>query len=228
MEFSVQLVIMFICGVIASLIAHTKGRSEIGWFFGGFFLGLIGVIIIAVLPNLKDQKAKEVRIELENRRLREQLNQERLKIEAFRRHTTARLDLHDESLGIDTRHQLPDGGVHPGHLLESMGQASLTGGLDDEPIPLGEEDELTPLAPRMRLPVAPASQVLDGSGTGVRPSRLWHYELGGAVVGPVDERRLLELFNRKELHGGTLVWTEGLGEWTPAERIRGLRAHVKP
>ncbi|MCI6215621.1 MAG: hypothetical protein MR659_00825 [Mollicutes bacterium] len=38
---------MIACPIIA---AH-KNRSVSGWIFGGFLLGLIGLIIIACLPN---------------------------------------------------------------------------------------------------------------------------------------------------------------------------------
>lgn len=38
---------MIVCPIIA---AH-KNRSVPGWIFGGFLLGLIGLIIIVCLPN---------------------------------------------------------------------------------------------------------------------------------------------------------------------------------
>jgi uncharacterized membrane protein YeaQ/YmgE (transglycosylase-associated protein family) len=36
-------------GIICSTIARKKNRSESGWFTAGFFLGPIGLIIIALL-----------------------------------------------------------------------------------------------------------------------------------------------------------------------------------
>ena len=39
-----------VMGIICTVIAKKKGRSG-AWFFGGFFLGLIGLIIILCLPN---------------------------------------------------------------------------------------------------------------------------------------------------------------------------------
>ena len=39
-----------IMGIICTVIAKKKGRSG-AWFFGGFFLGLIGLIIILCLPD---------------------------------------------------------------------------------------------------------------------------------------------------------------------------------
>lgn len=97
------ILIRVVAGIASAAIASHKGRSAVGWFFGGFFLEIIGVIIIAVLPNLKEQRANKRRQEREQRRLREQLRQERLKNEAYRQYSAARLDVHDDSLGIDTR-----------------------------------------------------------------------------------------------------------------------------
>jgi hypothetical protein len=92
-----------IFGAICAAIASSKGRTPVGWFFVGFLLGLIGLIIVLVVPNLHEQQARDARIEHENRRLREQLMQERMKSEVFRQHTAARLDAHDKHLGLDTR-----------------------------------------------------------------------------------------------------------------------------
>jgi len=106
MDGAAFLIINGITGAIASAIAASKGRSAIGWFFGGFFLGLIGIIIVAVLPNLKEQERLRAHAASERRRLREQLKQEKMKTEAFRRHATGRLDTHDSALGLDTRQQV--------------------------------------------------------------------------------------------------------------------------
>lgn len=37
--------------IVCPIIAANKNRSVPGWIFGGFLLGLIGLIIIACLPN---------------------------------------------------------------------------------------------------------------------------------------------------------------------------------
>lgn len=42
--------------IICPIIAHSKGRSAFGWFFGGFLLGGIGIIIVACLSD-KNEKA---------------------------------------------------------------------------------------------------------------------------------------------------------------------------
>lgn len=52
MEITVGIVIIWlICGIISAFIASMKGRSGIGWFFVGFLLGPIGVIITAVVKR---------------------------------------------------------------------------------------------------------------------------------------------------------------------------------
>ena len=45
-------IISTIISVIACpIIAANKGRSVVGWIFGGFFLGFIGLIIVSCLPS---------------------------------------------------------------------------------------------------------------------------------------------------------------------------------
>lgn len=103
-----QLAIGAIMGTIASVIAVKKNRSGVGWFFGGFFLGIIGIVIVALLKDPDEESKYKAYVENENRRLKEQLYQEKLKNETFRQHAMERLDKHDEQLGIDTKQtQLP-------------------------------------------------------------------------------------------------------------------------
>ncbi|MBI9017021.1 MAG: hypothetical protein JEZ07_07165 [Phycisphaerae bacterium] len=96
-------IIATIIGLICAIIARSKGRSVIGWFLIGFFLGLIGLIIMLVVSNKKDEKQKHEQLQNEQRRLHEQLRQERLKNEQFRKHAQSRLDAHDNVLELDTR-----------------------------------------------------------------------------------------------------------------------------
>jgi len=35
----------FVTGLIASLIGSSRGGSGVGWFFAGFFLNVIGIIL---------------------------------------------------------------------------------------------------------------------------------------------------------------------------------------
>lgn len=50
--FTVLGIINTVISVIACpIIAGYKNRSVVGWIFGGLFLGLIGLIIVACLPK---------------------------------------------------------------------------------------------------------------------------------------------------------------------------------
>ena len=44
------LAILGVCGVISTAIGTGKGRSGVGSFLWGFLLGVIGIIVVAVLP----------------------------------------------------------------------------------------------------------------------------------------------------------------------------------
>jgi uncharacterized protein DUF4339 len=94
-----------LCGFIAALIAADKGRSPVGWFFGGLLFSAIGILVVAVLPSLKEQHLLQGRLESENQRLRDALRQEQLKNEAFRRQMQGRVDAHDRAIGVNTRDQ---------------------------------------------------------------------------------------------------------------------------
>ena len=56
MEISPLFTILGIINTVIStiacpIIAGHKNRSVVGWFFGGLFLSLIGLIIVACLPQ---------------------------------------------------------------------------------------------------------------------------------------------------------------------------------
>lgn len=97
------LIFGLIMGGAVAAIAHGKGRSPVGWFFIGFLLGVIGLVIVLVVSNVNQEKYLRARQDEENRRLREQLRQERIKHETLREYTMKRLDVHDQVLGVDTR-----------------------------------------------------------------------------------------------------------------------------
>lgn len=115
---AVSLLIRLFFGVVSAVIASNKGRNAAGWFFGGFFLGLIGLVIVAVLSNKKEEDAKWSEMNKERRRLREELRQERIKNEATRKHANRRLDAHDKALSMNTRsgEELPASEKQPGEL----------------------------------------------------------------------------------------------------------------
>ena len=99
----IQFIIAIFAAIVTAVVASNRGRNAIGWFFLGFLCWPLGLILVFTLPDLKEEAAKHQRLEAENRRLREQINQERVKGETFRQHAVARLDAHDEHLGVNTR-----------------------------------------------------------------------------------------------------------------------------
>lgn len=102
-EFAMELIICLIFGLITAAAAHAKGRNPIGYFLVGFFFPCFGLVLILCLSNLNEEKARIQAQEIQNRRLKEQLRQEQMKLEALRQHATARLDRHDEALGMNSR-----------------------------------------------------------------------------------------------------------------------------
>lgn len=42
-----------IFGIISLLVAESKNRSRGGWFAAGFFFGIFGLLVLAVLPKVE-------------------------------------------------------------------------------------------------------------------------------------------------------------------------------
>ncbi|MBL8754855.1 MAG: DUF4339 domain-containing protein [Planctomycetes bacterium] len=100
--FFIQLAVWAVFGLICAIIAHGRGRSPVAWFFIGALLSCIGLILVLVLPDLKQQEEKERRHQLETRRLREQLAKERQIADLRHNQVEQRLGVHDQALGLDT------------------------------------------------------------------------------------------------------------------------------
>lgn len=48
---TIGIIVTVISMILCPIIAHGKGRSAVGWFFGGLFLGGIGLIIVACISD---------------------------------------------------------------------------------------------------------------------------------------------------------------------------------
>jgi hypothetical protein len=107
----INLTVWVVFGLICAMVAQGRGRSPIAWFFIGGFLSCIGLILLLVLPDLKQQEEKDRRHQLETRRLREQLAKERQIADQRHNQVSQRLGAHDQALGLDTSTpaQLADG-----------------------------------------------------------------------------------------------------------------------
>ncbi|MEZ6016139.1 MAG: DUF4339 domain-containing protein [Planctomycetota bacterium] len=98
----IQLLVMGVFGVIVSMIAGSRGRNAVGWFFIGAFFPCIGLILVLVLPDMKVQSERHERMERENQRLKERLRKDRQTADQRHSETVKRLGAHDAVLGLDT------------------------------------------------------------------------------------------------------------------------------
>lgn len=231
-----RLVICVICGVAAAAIASSKGRSVVGWFFGGFFLTLLGIIIVACLSNRKEEANRRAYMEREQHRLREQLRQERMKHESFRQYTMGRIDEHDRVLGVDTRQ------THPALTSQQQQQAFLPGGQQTSLPPVEGQASPSSLAqtndPLRSLqaaagggplsPATPAKAAAEGFTNPYQAAQAaratwWYYERMGQSVGPVSEAVIRSLLASGQVSRTTLLWSEALPDWTMASQVPAFR-----
>lgn len=112
-----SIVFGIIAAVICAMVAASKGRNAVGWFFIGLFFGIFGIIAVCIASDVKAREEKEAQLTQENRRLQEQVYQERMKSEQFQHQTTQRLDTHDQLLHVNT---------NPNSGLETHSQPVLT------------------------------------------------------------------------------------------------------
>ena len=99
----VQLLVAAAVGVVCALIANSRGRSAVGWFFiGALAPCFIGLILVLVLPDLKVEQERQRRLADENRRLRERLRKDRIVADQRHLEISRRVGAHDVALGVDT------------------------------------------------------------------------------------------------------------------------------
>lgn len=193
----VQIAIGVIMGIIAACIASSKGRNVVGWFFGGFFLGIIGIVIVACISNLKDDTRRNQHADRERRLLREQLQQERLKSQAFQQYANARLARHDQVLEIDTSsHQsLPS--------LQSVDTPKISaGGGNDELNRLVEASGASPPPRQAQAAVPP-----------VQPQgRRWFVYINNKRYGPGGTEKIIEMVRNGKINADAYVWTDGMDQ----------------
>lgn len=198
------LIFGLIFGIICAAIAHSKGRSAVGWFFVGFLIGLIGLIIILCMSDLKKERNQRMVADRERLRLREQLRQERLKNEAFRAHTTQRLDSHDQVLQLDTRQTTPLLADQSTPTFAPQAKESLPPKQQQQSNALGD------LAQQVQS--TPARPPLPGEA-------IWHYAKNGQPQGPHTEADIQDMILAKKLNAQSLVWKEGLQEWVAVHSV---------
>src|SRR5437868_1718114 len=53
---------------------------------------------------------------------------------------------------------------------------------------------------------------------------MWHYISNGQQQGPVDDSALDQLLASGIVTANTMVWKEGLADWTPLQQVRTAKA----
>ena len=193
-ELIVYLVVWTIFGVICALIGQHRGRSGLAWFFIGFFLQIIGLILVLVLANLKKEEARQLQFQRENRRLRERLHKDRQTSDQRHSQVHHRLGLHDQTLDIDTSQRLES---HTGpEYLEHT---------ETRPPPPNRP-------PKFRRPPKPK-----------KSEEVWFYnDNNGQEQGPVSKDRLLSLLLSGQIGPGTQVWRAPWKEWRVLAEVEDL------
>lgn len=107
------LAVYAVFGIVCAVVAPSRGRSALAWFFIGVATQCLGIVLIFVLPNLKEEHEKQRRRDEETRRLREQLKKERQVADQRHDNVHGRLGAHDLALGLDTAAALPGTGATP-------------------------------------------------------------------------------------------------------------------
>ncbi|MEY3547704.1 MAG: hypothetical protein RLZZ552_71, partial [Verrucomicrobiota bacterium] len=49
---------------------------------------------------------------------------------------------------------------------------------------------------------------------------MWYYEQNGNRIGPVDEATMRQLIANRVISIDTLVWTNGMANWTPLQQTQ--------
>lgn len=55
----VILVIGIICAIICAVMAEPRGRNKIGWALGGFFFGILAILILAIAGKTNEKIIEE-------------------------------------------------------------------------------------------------------------------------------------------------------------------------
>jgi len=221
MDSSGLLILCVISAVICGAIASGKGRSVVAWVLLGLIFTWIAILIVACLSNVKEHQAQLQRAERDRRRLREQLRQERQKTESFRQHAAARLDVHDQTLGIDTRsaQALPGSGYDPRRTLDAPRDPQ--GLIPPVAAPRGDELVQSMAYPAPAPAPAPAPTA-EPARTANDP--LWYYASGDEAQGPITQTQLFRLIQSQTLAASTMVWTEGYSDWVRVDEIAAFGA----
>jgi hypothetical protein len=193
-EIMINLLVGGVFGGICAAVAHSRGRNAVGWFFVGFLTSCVGLIIVLVLPDLREQEARERRQQQQTRQMREELKMHRAIADQRHQETIGRLGVHDRALGIDT-----------GPKVEGQIAAAPP-----------------PAAPASDQPVAPPPPPPVRQSHSSYRNMSWFYSDGTAQLGPITFDALSTLWRNGAVTPETLVWAKGMPEWMSVSDIPGF------
>ncbi len=55
----VAILVGIICAIICALMAEPRGRNKIGWAIGGFFFGILAILILAIAGKTNEKILEE-------------------------------------------------------------------------------------------------------------------------------------------------------------------------
>lgn len=154
-----------VMAILAAIIAAGKGRNAVGWFFIGLISSCLGVLVVLILPDVRETEMDQRHRDDEVRRLKERLNQEQSRRSNLQSRVLGRLDAHDVALGLDTREI--DGPLDVAEALPVAADAA-------EAPEWYYEDQGHPAGPISRRSL----RALLNSGAIDRATLVWHPRLG--------------------------------------------------
>ena len=54
-----MIIVSVICAIVCAVMAEPRGRSMIGWALGGFFFGILAILILAVVGKTNEKLLEE-------------------------------------------------------------------------------------------------------------------------------------------------------------------------
>ncbi len=206
---AIELVLRVVFGGLCAVVASGRGRSGVAWFFLGFFLGCVGLIVLLVIPDLRLEQERRSKILNQNRRLREQVRKDRMVADARSGEQDRRLQAHDRALGIDTAPPAPD-------VLESGSSQPRWQVAGPSVAPA---DSTAPPSSGQ----AGRSEAAPGTSTpSDHEDRAWYFADHQGRQGPVSLTILRTLWAQGVVTGQTYVWAEGMGDWASIAQVAGL------
>ncbi len=130
---------------------------------------------------------------------------------------------------MDTRQTvglLPQDGAQPTTALPGPPGALPTTPAESALASMAQAAQGTPLAPQGPTPLSAVEAAAPASQTA--PVAVWFYESAGRTLGPVPESQILALIRAGSIQNHTLLWRQGLDDWTAARDVAEFNWAVMP